>query len=147
VEVPETNASLLDKEKCSGFDILETVPDDHPFKSDTPVRTSPDWLSRLRKEHRILQTSLPGISTIAIRFILHSRWNFGPNVRISTRSHASLNPWPEKHTLRKRPIPLRLFPRRKLSSGTPRSLLPFLDPERNNRPRQPQSLRVLTPPT
>lgn len=62
VDVPETNTSQLDKEKCAGFDILETVPDDHPFKSDTPVRTSPEWLSRIRREHRILLTSLPGNS-------------------------------------------------------------------------------------
>jgi len=60
VGVPETNASQLDKEKCASFDILETVPDDHPFKSDTPVRTSLEFLARIRKEHRILQTSLPG---------------------------------------------------------------------------------------
>ena len=63
VAVPETNASQLDKAKCVGFDILETVPDDHPFKIGIPVRTSPEFLSRIRKEHRILQTSLPGKST------------------------------------------------------------------------------------
>lgn len=50
----------VNKEKCPGFDILETVPDDHPFKSDNTNRNTPDWLSRIRKEHKILQTSLPG---------------------------------------------------------------------------------------
>lgn len=50
----------VNKEKCPGFDILETVPDDHPFKSDNANRTTPDWLARIRKEHKILQTSLPG---------------------------------------------------------------------------------------
>jgi hypothetical protein len=59
--VPEPTASQLDREKCAGFDILETVPDDHPFKNDVPTRTSLDYLSRIRKEHRILQTSLPGL--------------------------------------------------------------------------------------
>lgn len=61
IGVPATTASQLDQEKCAGFDILETVPDDHPFKNDVPLRTSPHYLSRIRKEHRILQTSLPGI--------------------------------------------------------------------------------------
>ena len=50
----------VNKEKCPGFDILETVPDDHPFKSDNTNRNGPDWLARIRKEHKILQTSLPG---------------------------------------------------------------------------------------
>lgn len=50
----------VNQEKCRGFDILETVPDDHPFKSDNTNRNAPDWLARIRKEHKILQTSLPG---------------------------------------------------------------------------------------
>lgn len=55
----ETNYGV-NKEKCIGFDILETVPDDHPFKSDIANRNAPDWLARIRKEHKILQTALPG---------------------------------------------------------------------------------------
>jgi len=55
----ETNYGV-NSEKCIGFDILETVPDDHPFKSDIANRNPPDWLARIRKEHKILQTSLPG---------------------------------------------------------------------------------------
>lgn len=54
--------SNVNKEKCPGFDILETIPSDHPFKSDNTNRNVGDWLSRIRKEHKILQTSLPGIS-------------------------------------------------------------------------------------
>jgi hypothetical protein len=52
----------FNNEKCPGFEILETVPNDHPFKSDNPSRTGNDWIARIRKEHRILQTSLPGKS-------------------------------------------------------------------------------------
>ena len=53
--------SYVGKDKCLGFDILETVPSDHPFKSDNKTRSGADWLSRIRKEHKILQTSLPGM--------------------------------------------------------------------------------------
>ena len=59
----------FNNEKCPGFEILETVPDDHPFKSDNTNRTGPDWLARIRKEHKILQTSLPGKSSD-----FHSNW-------------------------------------------------------------------------
>ena len=55
--------SNVNKEKCPGFDILETIPSDHPFKSDNTNRNAADWLSRIRKEHKILQTSLPGMSS------------------------------------------------------------------------------------
>jgi hypothetical protein len=55
--------SNVNKEKCPGFDILETIPSDHPFKSDNTNRNAGDWLSRIRKEHKILQTSLPGMSS------------------------------------------------------------------------------------
>jgi len=58
----EPQDSIVNKEKCPGFDILETVPSDHPFKSDNTNRNGADWLSRIRKEHKILQTSLPGMS-------------------------------------------------------------------------------------
>lgn len=58
----------INKEKCPGFDILETVPDDHPFKSDIPNRNVPDWLARIRKEHKILQTSLPGTNKLNLQF-------------------------------------------------------------------------------
>src|SRR5204862_2359426 len=34
----------VNKEKCPGFAILETLPDDHPFKSDNANRNAPDWL-------------------------------------------------------------------------------------------------------
>jgi hypothetical protein len=57
----ETNFGV-NKEKCPRFDILETVPDDHPFKSDAANGMTPDWLTRIRKEHKILQSSLPGNS-------------------------------------------------------------------------------------
>jgi hypothetical protein len=69
IGVPETTASQLDQEKCAGFDILETVPDDHPFKNDVPTQTSPSYLSRIRKEHRILQTSLPGTPALQMPFL------------------------------------------------------------------------------
>jgi ubiquitin-conjugating enzyme E2 O len=48
-------------EKCARFDILEVVPSDHPFKSDN-VNTNQgrEWMARIRKEHKILQSSLPG---------------------------------------------------------------------------------------
>ena len=55
----ETNYGV-NREKCIGFDILEAVPGDHPFKSDIADRNALDWLARIRKEHKILQTSLPG---------------------------------------------------------------------------------------
>ena len=52
----------IETEKCPRFDILETVPSDHPFKNDNVnANQAREWLSRIRKEHRILQTSLPGI--------------------------------------------------------------------------------------
>lgn len=55
-------------EKCSRFDILEVVPSDHPFKSDN-VNTDQgrEWITRIRKEHRILQSSLPGKRGLGIR--------------------------------------------------------------------------------
>lgn len=56
VEVSEWR---IDKEKCPGFEILEDVPDDHPFKSDSPGSPPREWFVRIRKEHKILQTSLP----------------------------------------------------------------------------------------
>jgi hypothetical protein len=59
VEIPDSG---IDKEKCPGFAILETIPSDHPFKSDyESVQHGRDWLARLRKEHKILLTSLPGM--------------------------------------------------------------------------------------
>lgn len=49
-------------EKCLRFDILESIPSDHPFKSDNVnSNQGREWLARIRNEHRILQTSLPGI--------------------------------------------------------------------------------------
>jgi len=63
-ETPTSNegsGNRFNREKCAGFDILETVADDHPFKSDNTNRNAADWLARIRKEHKILQTSLPGI--------------------------------------------------------------------------------------
>jgi len=56
----ESHELNVNREKCPGFDILEDVPDDHPFKLDYPSRRSADWLARIRKEHKILQSSLPG---------------------------------------------------------------------------------------
>ena len=56
----------IDKQKCPGFDILENVPDDHPFKSDGPGSPGREWFSRIRKEHKILQTSLPGTPCIIL---------------------------------------------------------------------------------
>lgn len=52
----------IDRDKCPAFDILEIIPDDHPFKSDNvdADNRGRDWLSRIRKEHKILQSSLPG---------------------------------------------------------------------------------------
>jgi ubiquitin-conjugating enzyme E2 O len=51
----------INRDKCPAFDILETVPDDHPFKYDTvDGDRGREWLARIRKEHKILQTSLPG---------------------------------------------------------------------------------------
>ena len=65
-EIPPVSPSQLqfhaDSEKCPRFDMLEEVPDDHPFKSDVPINTPATWLARIRKEHNILQSSLPGTS-------------------------------------------------------------------------------------
>jgi hypothetical protein len=70
VEMPvgtETHEWEINKDKCPGFAILETVPDDHPFKSDRGDAThGRDWLARIRKEHKILQTSLPGITPFVL---------------------------------------------------------------------------------
>ena len=63
VDVSPVSDYGVNKEKCPGFTILEAVPDDHPFKSDNANRIVPDWLARIRKEHKILQTSLPGKCT------------------------------------------------------------------------------------
>lgn len=50
----------INADNCPRFDILEIVPDDHPFKSDSPGRQLSEWLARIRREHKILRTSLPG---------------------------------------------------------------------------------------
>lgn len=57
----ESREWQIDREKYPAFDVLETVPDDHPFKSDN-INANPgrDWLARIRSEHKILQSSLPG---------------------------------------------------------------------------------------
>ena len=54
-------------EKCPRFDILEEVPHDHPFKSDNVnFNQGREWFARIRKEHRILQSSLPGKAFVRI---------------------------------------------------------------------------------
>jgi hypothetical protein len=51
-------------EKCPRFDILEIVPSDHPFKTDNVnSNQGREWIARIRKEHKILQSSLPGNTT------------------------------------------------------------------------------------
>jgi ubiquitin-conjugating enzyme E2 O len=59
VEEPAIEPTTQD-ERYPRFDILESVPSDHPFKSDNPRRSGGEWLARIRREHRILQSSLPG---------------------------------------------------------------------------------------
>jgi hypothetical protein len=55
----------INTDKCAGFAILETVPDDHTFKADRSESThGRDWLARIRKEHKILLSSLPGMNFI-----------------------------------------------------------------------------------
>jgi hypothetical protein len=73
VDVPQVNLNSilsdaigLNKEKCAGFDILAEVPNDHPFRSDPPsTQTDRAFLSRIRNEHQILQSSLPGALSIS----------------------------------------------------------------------------------
>jgi hypothetical protein len=72
----------MDRDKCPAFDILETVPEDHPFKSDSDSgERGRDWLARIRKEHKILRSSLPGNSS---HLCLTCRGHTRSNIRISS---------------------------------------------------------------
>lgn len=94
----------IDTDRCAGFAILETVPDDHPFKSDRGGSThGRDWLARIRKEHKILLTSLPGINLFPC---LIFRGYSCPNLRVPSRFDASSDTWAKEHTIRKRSLPL-----------------------------------------
>jgi ubiquitin-conjugating enzyme E2 O len=46
------------------FDILPCAPHDHAYLSSTPSQPSKAFLGRLRKEYRVLSSSLPGLCKV-----------------------------------------------------------------------------------
>lgn len=58
----ETQSNALGEPSWKRFDILPSAPLDHAFYSTPPCQPSRQFVSRLSKEYRALESSLPGAS-------------------------------------------------------------------------------------
>lgn len=58
------------------FDITSSCPVDHAYYSSSPAQPSKSFLGRLRKEYRILTSSLPGEATVHVPVSLTTQLTF-----------------------------------------------------------------------